>query len=124
MRITLRPPAKSGKFIWRRAREDSGTELMPGPIAWLMDLANRQADHTSLEIVRNYFNRLGSGLIDQFAGGERGRAIRGRGKTLRECDETLRKSDEGLREPVRAGDEVVKDRDLRIARLTKDLAER
>ncbi len=96
-----------------------GTEPMPEPIAWLMELANVKGGSGDVEIVRNYFNRLGSGLIDQFASGERNKAIRERDEILRKHDETLRERDEA----VRTRDEALRERDLRITDLAKDLAE-
>jgi len=42
-----------------------GTEVMPGPITWLMGLAKEQGNSFNLEIVRSYFHRLDSGLVDR-----------------------------------------------------------
>lgn len=101
-----------------------GTDAMPAPIAWLTSLAGQDAA-TGVDIVRSYFHRLGSGLIDRVGCNARDRALAERDRTLAERDRALAERDDDLAQrgrEIAALTSVLAQCDGRINTLTSELA--
>ena len=72
-----------------------GTDPMPEPIAWLTGAA-READATNLDVVRSYFYRLGSHLVDRLSLQENDEALARRTDEVGRLTNILAERDEAL----------------------------